>query len=1124
MNGKNVLHTSMHRSIFRSRADRFCQSAAIGCALLLVCGWLAAGENPSGATPTARWWRSYRGADANGPHVLGFWNFDGSGERWVDDASSHRHRTRPTGAKWSANGRFGGCLESDAGHPVSNVSHSVRVHPVTVLYPAGPFSVEMWVKPKAPDSFPATIAPVLIDSKYVPYDHTGLMWSLSRETGGRRQLVVEIGLGDHSQTWYSNPIRLVSQEWQHLAWSYDARGTVTFYHNGSVVGRVRHENAGPMARGTRGLTIGDRQGSLYRGFPGWIDEVRITAGATDFRPVVIEPDRSPIVMRRMTTDRPVRWRIANRTGQQLTSRRLSIRFPGGITVERSLPAVAPGEPADVETPVPSHLRTGRYPIQASLTLKDWPEPGSNYVARQEIPLVITARPLPHSFPVVMWGVGGVANVVREIPRLKQIGFTHCLGLRADYFAIWKDGKQAMPGTEEEIRAARAMLDTALENNIGVIAGLSPGHWLRSAEAGKPFLRIDREGKPYARADVSGLFPRVQQFCYDTGRAMARAYGDHPAFAASLIHTETRGASQVSFHSLELEAFRKATGLEVPSEVRSKRGVDYRKLKDFPADRVIADDDPILQFYRWFWRQGDGWNGLHTKLVAGLKENMKPRDDFWTFYDPAVRVPSIGGSGGRVDVLSHWTYTYPDPIRIGLCTDELLEMARVNRRRQRVMKMTQIIWYRSQTAPPRRAPQTGDSPWVDRDPDAAYITIAPMHLREALWWKLARPIEGIMYHGWQSLVPTESKSAYRLTNDRTRDELRRLIRQVVQPLGPTLKQVPDPPSDVAFLESFTSQMFAGRGTYGWNHSWAGDVYHILMCAKLQPRVLYEESLPADGLAGVRVLVMPDCDVLPRSVVEAVRAFQSAGGIVIGDEETCPAIELDYTLPRYTRTKEAAADKRELQQRSARLREWLHGKYQPYVDSDHPDVVVRCRKYATTDYVFAVNDRRRFGTYVGQYGLVMEDGLPAKGTVRVARNSGYVYSLTERRAVDVSTSSSGLSIACDLGPCEGRVWMITERPIRNVTVDMPKAAKRGESVDIRIAVTDGQRPLDAVIPLRVSILDPEGAVAEYSGYYGAAGGAAAIHFDFASNDRTGVWQVKVQELASGRSAAGYIELSE
>ena len=64
----------------------------------------------------------------------------------------------------------------------------------------------------------------------------------------------------------------------------------------------------------------------------------------------------------------------------------------------------------------------------------------------------------------------------------------------------------------------------------------------------------------------------------------------------------RGESQVSFHPEEREAYRKATGLEIPDEVRIKNGVDYKKLPNFPENRVIPDDDPILKYLSWFWRR------------------------------------------------------------------------------------------------------------------------------------------------------------------------------------------------------------------------------------------------------------------------------------------------------------------------------------------------------------------------------------------------------------------------------------------------------------------------------------------------------------------------------------------
>ncbi|MCB1229809.1 MAG: hypothetical protein KDN19_06065, partial [Verrucomicrobiae bacterium] len=754
----------------------------------------------------------------------------------------------------------------------------------------------------------------------------------------------------------------------------------------------------------------------------------------------------------------------------------------------------------------------------------WGGEGAAYETKSRLPFVIVPRPLPNRMPVVMWGLGGTEGVLKEIPRLKDLGFTHCLGLRTDYGKIWEEGGDALPAEPDEIRAARDMLDRALENDLGIIATLAPGRWLRTAEVGKPFLRIDRNGKHYGREDISGLFPRVQQFCFDTGAAMGRAYGDHPAFAAALLHTEVRGESQVSFHPIEREAAEKAIGGAIPAEVLIKNGVDYRKLPNFPGNRVIPDDDPVLAYLRWFWTGGDGWNELNSKLDAGLKSKMV-RENFWTFHDPAVRVPSIHGSGGSADVLAHWTYSYPDPIRIGLCTDELFEMARVNGTGQDVMKMTQVIWYRSQTAPENASGGVEVSPWVDQDPDAAYITIAPMHLREAFWWKLARPIKGIMYHGWGSLVESDSPSSYRYTNPNTAGELKRLVREVVEPLGPTLTQVPDAPSDVAFLESFTSQMFARRGTYGWNHGWAGDLYHVLMWAQLQPRVLYEESLLGDGLEGAKLLVMGDCDVLTESVVAKVKAFQAGGGIVIGDAELCPAIQPDVVVPRYERTKQAAEDKAALQALAANLRADLTGKYDWPLASNIPDVVTRRRVAGTSDYVFAVNDHREAGTYVGNYGRVMENSLPSQAKLKFRRASGHVYDLMEQREVQATAKegTTGIEIPVELGPCEGRVYLVTDRPVEQLMIDVPELVSPSEEVKLGVTIADAEgKPVDAVIPVEVSITDPEGVAAEMSGFYGAAGGELSIDLKLAPNDLIGMWTIDVREGANGLEKRAYFRV--
>ncbi|MDQ3624739.1 MAG: hypothetical protein M3463_20030, partial [Verrucomicrobiota bacterium] len=299
-----------------------------------------------------------------------------------------------------------------------------------------------------------------------------------------------------------------------------------------------------------------------------------------------------------------------------------------------------------------------------------------------------------------------------MPRLKDLGFTHCLGRGADYGAIWAAKKPVPPGSQEQIAKMKEMLDFALAKEFGIAFALSPGGWLKDRHE---LQRVDRNGKRSAtRPDANAVLPGLAEFCFNAGASMAQTYGAFPAWQAALINTEVRDSSQVSF-----------SGADIPPEVMSKSGVEWAKLKDFPEDRVIPDEHPLLKYYRWFWTVGDGWNALHSATHRGV--HSTGRDDV---FDPAIRAPSVGGSGGAVDVLGQWTYTNPDPLRIGYFTDELIAMAANSP-------------YRSQSAPKKPGADHVASPFDDHDPDAAYITISPMHLRASFWTKLARPVSGTM---------------------------------------------------------------------------------------------------------------------------------------------------------------------------------------------------------------------------------------------------------------------------------------------------------------------------------------------------------------------------------------------
>ena len=1028
------------------------------------------------------WETGYSGEDATGKHVLGHWSFEK-----VDTLKLH-------GAVLNAKGRFGGGLESFPGFPVEDKRHAALV---SVLPVKGAFTLEMWIKAKA--EFKPELRCFLLDKKYV--DHTDYQWQIGEaDKAGLRRMWVTLGFGAESKMIYSQPFKM-GEEWQHVAFTYDGAGEGKFYRNGTAVGGAKLEGFGAVVAGKKELSIGDRLGSNYGGFPGLIDEVRICDGVLSFERVAMQIVASRTVWKRMETAKPIDIVVTNLKRDVMKAATLKASL-GGKTEDFIMPDLAAGKSFTAKFSLNTALKPAAYELRARFESGD-------YATEQSAKLQIVGR-MPPRMPVIMWGGGG-----DEIARLKDIGFTHFIGFSAlNAGEMWQQKKQLPPGSPEYIARNRGYLDEALANGLEVVASLSPHDTL---EADPKNLRVDRKGVPYTRQDIAAATPEFAPFFQTVGASIGKAYGDHPAFTTALINTEVRDNNQVSFNTVDVEAYKKFAGTDIPAEVTAKWGVDWTKLKDFPADRVIADDHPILKYLRWFWTVGDGWNGLHTALHKGVKSSTSR---VWTFFDPAVRQPSISGAGGGVDVISHWTYTYPDPQRIGMCADQLFAMSAATGKNQRVMKMTQLIWYRSQTAPTRvLANAPTPVAWEDHDPEAAYITIAPMHLKEALWTKISRPIQGIMYHGWQSLVQTDSPSAYRFTNPYTAPVLKQLVKDVIEPLGPTLMEIPDERSEVAFLESFTSQMFARRGGYGSNMGWEADVWLALQHAHVQTDILYEETLLKNGLSGRKVLVMPFCDVLTKSVVARIADWQKKGGKIVADEFLCPGLKADLTIQSFKREKKAAEDKAKVLE-LAKSFSALPQK----VSCDNPEIITRMRKHGDATYVFVINDKREYGSYVGQHGLVMENGLPASGVVSLKAESANVYELTGTQFIVPKRGEDGsMSWKVDLGPGDGKIFLVLPKPLLGLKLDVPESATAGQKAAVKLEITStADSPLKAVIPVKVEIRDANGVLTEGSGFHAAENGLLDLMLDLAPNDDPGTWEVRVKELASGMEAVRWMRL--
>ncbi|MDD4872553.1 MAG: LamG domain-containing protein [Kiritimatiellae bacterium] len=1094
--------------------DIFFCGRKLSCVILISCMVFSGGQAQE--QELQPWQKPYSGVEATGESVLGLWQFSPGTETVDASGKGHDLKLRGTGI-FNKDGHFGSCLETFASVNGDKAT-GAEVANSTGMTPAGAFTLEMWIKPK-PEFEEYTKGVWLLDKMYVNYKHTSPNMEYMRDYAlllnqpvkGERTLLVYLGFKDDMVSYTSRPVRFAPDVWHHIAFTYDGTGDGRFFCDGESIGGGNYPGRKAVVPGTRSIVIGDRIGSSYGGFPGFISQVRICNRALKFYSGMIglsASGRTSFI--RMEKNGRAEWTVASNMGSPLVGATLVVDI-AGVGVQRlPIHTVEAGTELKLNSIIDTRGRPGQYTMNGRIEGAD----GKVFASQVTVPLTIVPRPLPFRMPVVMWGGPDIRDekVFRVV---KHIGFTHSLNSpHVDQERIWNTGE---PNEAESDASYKQLLDYALANDYGIAANPGPARWIGQTK--KEFLRVDRSGKPYTDKHVEvnpcGLYPGAIDFCYNVGASIARNYGAYPGLQAALIHSEVRDSSQLCFHECDRAAFRAYAGFDIPDQVNSKHGVNYKGISDFPADHIIPDNYPLLTYYRWFWKQGDGWNQIHSAVHRGLKSTG--RTDIWTWFDPAVRVPSVYGSGGEVDMVSQWTYSYPDPIRIGLATDELFTMAGGSKTPQKVMKMTQIIWYRTQTAPKPKPGEEGKAPkssWQDTVPEADFLTIAPDHLRVAFWSMISRPVRGIMYHGWQSLVDTGAKKGYCFTHPETQEVLAQLTRDVVKPLGPTLLQVPDRKSDIGYLESFASQMFAGKGSWGWS---GDDMYLVMQYAQLQPRILYEETVVERGLDGLKVLVMPDCDVLPRSVAEKVKKFQQSGGLVIADEFLTPAIVPDIRLAKYKRVGKADVDKAAIQAKAAELRKELDPFYRRASDSSNIDVITRVRRYDTTDYLFAVNDLRQYGNYVGQWRLVMEKGLSTSSLLLLDRPGGYIYDLTIGKNVPAVVKDGKLQIERHFGPGDGTVFMITERAISEIKLKIPRKVKLGKSAGIRITVVDkDNKPIDAVIPVQLDVCDAGGKPAEFSGFYGAKDGRVDVTLDLAANDSPGEWRIKVRELASGKTA--------
>ncbi len=758
-------------------------------------------------------------------------------------------------------------------------------------------------------------------------------------------------------------------------------------------------------------------------------------------------------------------------------------------------------------PVDPYLLPGEYPL--SLTLED---NRGKILCKEDISYWIVSAGSDF-LPVLLWGNH------QDIKEIRKAGFTHQM-------------VHLFPRTGDFQKSALKKwiphLDSNLKENLYTFGNLH-GHF-RFLQQNR-FLRKDKNGKAYPRKNIEASNASVRREFASAAASTLAAVGSHPAFDGVLLNSEVRDSSLPSYASkTESEAFFKFSGYSIPETVSGKSPLPYVADSSFPWDRVISSKRKDYVFLRWFWLVGDGWNPLQSLLSATIHDTIKNaghKNRFFTFYDPATRVPPLWGSGGNVDMIGQWTYTYPDPIKIGQATDELIAMAQ-GKDGQKIGTMTQAIWYRSQTAPANIKVKNPPA-WLEQEKEAQFISISPDNLREAFWSKIARKVDFIMYHGVGSLLAKTDHKLYRYTNEESKKVLAELSEKVIVPLGPVLKRIPEKSPEVVIFQNLASSFYAPEHfPFGWSKNWSADLHLALQWGNFQPGILYDEHLFHEKNTGnLKVLFVPGLEVVTEEVLAKLNELRLKGVIIIGDEFTLPALMLDHRIKSIKRdNNDPAGTKKALQKLGGELASLLDKYSVRNAVSSNQDLVVRQRGNEKADYIFLLNDKRTFGNYVGQWKKVQEKGLPNSGMITVRHKAAAAYDLVEHKEIPLKKTESYCSFKTALPPGGGKVILLLQKEIAGIRVKISGekgntvSLSPGKSFTVTCDTVDKEgKNIEAILPVEISLTADNGIRLPGSGFYAAEQGKLLLKEVLPTNLPAAVKKitVTVRCLASGKSAS-------
>ena len=305
--------------------------------------------------------------------------------------------------------------------------------------------------------------------------------------------------------------------------------------------------------------------------------------------------------------------------------------------------------------------------------------------------------------------------------------------------------------------------------------------------------------------------------------------------------------------------------------------------------------------------------------------------------------------------------------------------------------------------------------------------------------------------------------------------------------------------------------------------------------------FTKGLPEGGKLRACAVLGPQWGASGTDEVEKIKAFQKTGGILVADENLLPALKADVVVPVMAYKTPPKSDhavdvdaatkplvdsvarrvtvdqKAGMRAEAEKLRAALAAKcaYAPKADSSSADIVTYSRAWRGTPYVFAINDTRTFGDYVGQWGLTMEKGLPFAGEATLADPEGKigaVYELSRGGEVKFTRRTDRrVAVHLDYDTNDGRILLFLPRKIAAVEAEVTKTE---DALAITMTVRDAAgEPAPALLPVEIRVFDAAGRELDGAGYACAKDGVCRLSVRTNLNDAPGAYKVVCRDRASG-----------